>query len=52
MMYHAAFLVVRKEQRAMFSRLRRGEDRLPVARNRSIGTLHLLADAAAPGTPP
>jgi hypothetical protein len=53
MMCVAVFLVVREEQRAIFSRLRRGEDRLSAARHRPIGTFHLFADvAAAPGTPP
>lgn len=47
MMYVAAFLVVREEKRAIFSRFRRGEDTLPAARLCPIGTLHLFADAAA-----
>ena len=44
---HVAFLVAGKEKREIFSRFRRGEQTLPAARLRPIGTLHLFADAAA-----
>lgn len=44
---YAAFLVVGKEKRAIFDRLRRGDDNLPAARFRPVGTLCLFSDAAA-----
>jgi len=44
---YAAFLVVGKEKRAIFGRLRRGDDSLPAARFHPIGTLCLFGDAAA-----
>jgi 6-phosphogluconolactonase len=44
---HVAFLVVGNKKRAIFDRLRRGDDSLPAARLRPVGTLHLFADAAA-----
>lgn len=44
---HTAFLVEGIEKRAMFDRLRRGDDQLPAARLRPIGTLRLFSDAAA-----
>ena len=44
---HVAFLVEGKEKRAIFERLRGGDDSLPAARLRPIGTLCLFADAAA-----
>jgi 6-phosphogluconolactonase len=44
---HVAFLVAGEEKRDIFKRFQRGEDSLPAARLRPIGTLHLFADAAA-----
>jgi 6-phosphogluconolactonase len=44
---HVAFLVAGEEKRDIFERFQRGEDSLPAARLRPIGTLHLFADAAA-----
>jgi 6-phosphogluconolactonase len=46
---HAAFLVAGEEKRAMLSRLRDGDTRLPAAHVRPIGTLHIFCDAAAAG---
>jgi 6-phosphogluconolactonase len=46
----AAFLVEGEGKRAIFERLRRGDDSLPAARLHPIGALCLFADAAA-GTP-
>jgi len=43
----AAFLVTGQEKRAILGRLRRGDDALPAARLRPVGTLHLFCDAAA-----
>jgi 6-phosphogluconolactonase len=43
----AAFLVVGKEKRAIFDRLRRGDDSLPAARLHPTGALCLFGDAAA-----
>jgi 6-phosphogluconolactonase len=45
----AAFLVVGKEKRAIFGRLRRGDDNLPAARLHPTGTLYLFGDAVAVG---
>jgi 6-phosphogluconolactonase len=42
-----AFLVAGEEKRAMFGRLRHGDDSLPAARLRPTGELFLFADAAA-----
>jgi hypothetical protein len=47
MMYVAAFLIVREDKWAIFSRFRRGEDTLPAARLCPIGRLHLFADVGA-----
>jgi 6-phosphogluconolactonase len=47
---YAAFLVVGKENRAIFGRLRRGDDNLPAARLHPTGTLCLFGDAAAAET--
>jgi Glucosamine-6-phosphate isomerases/6-phosphogluconolactonase len=44
---HVAFLVVGKEKRAIFDRLRRGDDSLPAARLHPTGALCLFGDAAA-----
>jgi 6-phosphogluconolactonase len=44
---HAAFLVVGKEKRAIFGRLRRSDDDLPAARLHPTGILCLFGDAAA-----
>jgi 6-phosphogluconolactonase len=44
---HVAFLVEGKEKRAIFDRLRRGDDSLPAARLRPTGTLRIFGDAAA-----
>jgi 6-phosphogluconolactonase len=44
---HAAFVVVGTKKRAIFNRLQRGDQSLPAARLRPVGTLHLFADAAA-----
>ena len=46
---HAAFLVAGDEKRAIFRRLRRGDDSLPAARLHPTGTLWMFADAAATG---
>jgi 6-phosphogluconolactonase len=45
----AAFLVAGEEKRAIFGRLRCGDNSLPAARLRPIGTLHLFSDVAAAG---
>src|ERR1700688_73078 len=45
----AAFLVAGKDKRAIFERLRRGDDSLPAARLCPTGTLWMFADAAAAG---
>jgi 6-phosphogluconolactonase len=47
---HAAFLVTGKNKRAIFERLRRGDDSLPAARIRPTGTLWLFSDRAANGS--
>ena len=44
---HAAFLVAGEEKRAIFNRLRRGDDSLPAARLRPAGMLRVFADEAA-----
>jgi 6-phosphogluconolactonase len=44
---HTAFLVVGEEKRAIFGRLRRGDQDLPAARLHPIGDLWLFGDAAA-----
>ena len=46
---HAAFLVAGDEKRAIFRRLRRGDESLPAARLHPTGTLWMFADAAAAG---
>jgi len=46
---HTAFLVAGEEKRAIFDRLRRGDDNLPAARLRPTGTLCLFIDSAAAG---
>jgi 6-phosphogluconolactonase len=46
----AAFLVAGEEKRAIFDRFRRGDENLPAARFRPIGTLCLFGDAAVGGT--
>jgi 6-phosphogluconolactonase len=46
---HAAFLVAGEEKRAMLSRLRDGDARLPAAHVRPVGTLHIFSDVAAAG---
>lgn len=43
----AAFLVAGKDKRAVFGRLRRGDDSLPAARLHTTGLLCLFGDAAA-----
>src|SRR5665213_516341 len=45
----AVFLVAGEEKRAVFDRLRRGDDNLPAARLRPTGTLCLFVDSAAAG---
>jgi 6-phosphogluconolactonase len=47
---HAAFLVTGKNKRAIFERLRRGDDSLPAAGIRPTGTLWLFSDRAANGS--
>lgn len=49
---HAAFLVAGKSKRAIFERLRRGDESLPAARIRPTGTLWLFSDKAAAGANP
>lgn len=44
-----AFLVTGEDKRAIFERFRHGDDSLPAARLRPIGTLHAFADVAATG---
>jgi 6-phosphogluconolactonase len=44
---HSAFLVAGEEKRTIFKRLRLGDDSLPAARLRPIGTLWLFGDTAA-----
>jgi 6-phosphogluconolactonase len=44
---HAAVLVVGKEKRAIFDRLRRGDDSLPAAPLHPKGAVCLFGDAAA-----
>lgn len=44
---YTAFLVAGDEKRAVFDRIRRGDDRLPAAQLRPRGALWLFADAAA-----
>jgi len=46
---HAAFLVAGDEKRAIFRRLRSGDESLPAARLHPTGTLWMFADAAAAG---
>jgi 6-phosphogluconolactonase len=46
----AAFLVSGKGKRAIFERLRRGDDSLPAARIRPTGTMWLFSDQAANGS--
>ncbi len=46
---HAAFLVAGDEKRAIFRRLRDGDESLPAARLHPTGTLWMFADAAAAG---
>jgi 6-phosphogluconolactonase len=46
---HAAFLVAGKEKRAIFGRLRRGDDTLPAARLHPTGALRIFCDEAAVG---
>jgi 6-phosphogluconolactonase len=46
---HAAFLIAGDEKRAIFRRLRRGDESLPAARLHPTGTLWMFADAAAVG---
>lgn len=47
---HAAFLVTGKDKRAIFERLRRGDDSLPAAGIRPAGRLWLFCDQAASGS--
>jgi len=47
---YVAFLVTGTEKRAIFDRLRRGDDSLPAARVRPTGTLWMFTDAAAAGS--
>lgn len=47
---HAAFLVTGKDKRAIFDRLRHGNDSLPAAHVHPTGTLWMFADAMAVGT--
>ena len=44
---HTAFLVAGEEKRAVLAALRRGDATLPAVRLRPVGTLRILADAAA-----
>jgi 6-phosphogluconolactonase len=44
-----AFLVAGEEKRAVFGRLRRGDDSLPAARLHPLGGLYLFGDVAAAG---
>jgi 6-phosphogluconolactonase len=46
---HAAFLVTGKGKRAIFNRLRHGDDSLPAAHVHPTGKLSMFADAAAVG---
>lgn len=46
----AAFLVSGKGKRAIFERLRRGDDSLPASRVRPTGTMWLFSDQAADGS--
>jgi 6-phosphogluconolactonase len=46
---HAAFLIEGDEKRAIFKRLRHGDESLPAARLHPTGTLWMFADAAAAG---
>src|SRR4030088_658909 len=46
------FLVTGAEKRDMFARLQRGDQQIPAGRLRAVGTLWLLADAAAAGAAP
>ncbi len=45
-----AFVVVGQEKRAIFDRLRRGDDTVPAARLNPVGMVWLFADAAAAAT--
>ncbi len=47
---HAAFLVTGKDKRAIFGRLRRGDDSLPASGIHPTGTLWLFSDKAANGS--
>ncbi len=49
---HAAFLVTGSDKRAVFARLRRGDQALPAARLRPVGQLRWFADTAAAGEIP
>jgi 6-phosphogluconolactonase len=42
-----AFLVAGEDKRAILDRLRRGDDSLPAARLRPLGSLWIFCDAAA-----
>jgi 6-phosphogluconolactonase len=46
---HVAFLIAGEEKRAIFEKLRRGDDSLPAARLHPGGTLCFFADTAAVG---
>jgi 6-phosphogluconolactonase len=46
---YATFLVAGQEKRAIFDRLRRGDNNVPAARLRPTGTLCLFIDSAAAG---
>ena len=46
---HAAFLVAGDEKRAIFKRLRCGDDSLPAGRLHPTGTLWVFADTSATG---
>jgi 6-phosphogluconolactonase len=46
---YAAFLVAGEDKRALFDRLRRGDDSLPAAHLRPSGALRIFGDAAAVG---
>ena len=46
---HAAFLITGEEKRAIFNRIRRGDNTLPAARLRPIAELTCFLDRAAAG---
>jgi 6-phosphogluconolactonase len=46
---HVAFLVAGTDKREMLARLRDGDESLPAAQVRPVGTLHIFCDAAAVG---